>query len=89
VDRSPYAYIKSPNANGKEGEVSNGNGGGEGEPWHWHTKQRKMMKAEISDAFRIRNWVVVVLVLGMLGGVVVSGMVVRQAVSVWRHWREF
>ncbi len=81
MDRSPYAYVKSPNANEKEGAVKNGGGGDE--QWHWHTKQREMMKAEISDAFRIRNWVVVVLVLGMLGGVVVSGAVVRQVLFVW------
>ena len=87
MDRSTYAYVKSPNANRKEGEVKNRQG--EGEPWHWHTKQRELMKAEISDAFRIRHWVVLVLVLGMLGSVVVSGMVVRQAIFVWRHWREF
>ncbi|TVY67362.1 hypothetical protein LSUE1_G009504, partial [Lachnellula suecica] len=58
---SPYAYIKSPNGQGNEKER-------EKEPWHWHTKQRKMMKAEMDDAFRIRGYVMVVLaVLGTVG----------------------
>ncbi|PMD19629.1 hypothetical protein NA56DRAFT_646954 [Hyaloscypha hepaticicola] len=84
---SPYAYIKSPNKE-KDGK---GNGGkvGKGkeeEPWHWHTKQRHMMKAEMEDAFRLRKWVVLVLLAA--GVVAVFGLVavVRWVQYVWRNW---
>lgn len=35
--------------------------GDEGARWHYHTKQRKLMKMEAEDAFRIRGSVLVVL----------------------------
>jgi hypothetical protein len=44
---------------------------GEGGAWHWHTNQRHMMKAELDDAFRMRNRVAVgilSLVLAFLAG---------------------
>lgn len=28
-----------------------------GEHWYWHTHQRKLMKMEVDDAFKIRHWV--------------------------------
>lgn len=56
VDSSPYSYI---------GKVE-GEGNREGEKWFWHTKQRKLMKAEMDDAFRLRNSVAAVLVAGMI-----------------------
>lgn len=55
-----------------------GGGGveGDGETWFWHTTQRKMMKAEVSDAFRLRGGVAVALGICAIGiglGVVVVG----------------
>lgn len=32
-----------------------------GEHWYWHTHQRKLMRMEVDDAFRIRRWVLVVM----------------------------
>lgn len=32
-----------------------------GEHWYWHTHQRKLMRMEVDDAFRIRRWVMVVM----------------------------
>jgi hypothetical protein len=84
---SPYAYIKSPNKE-KDGKGNGGKEGRgkEGEPWHWHTKQRHMMKAEMEDAFRLRKWVVLVLLAA--GVVAVFGVmaVVRWVQYVWRNW---
>lgn len=84
---SPYAYIKSPNKE-KDGKGNGGKGekGTEEEPWHWHTKQRHMMKAEMEDAFKLRKWVVLVLLAA--GVVAVFGLVavVRWAQYVWRNW---
>lgn len=45
-------------------------GGGREKPaekWHWHTMQRKQMQSEFDDAFKLRRWVVMVLLFGMLG----------------------
>lgn len=50
-----------------------GREGGEGmerERWYWRTKQKKMMKAEMADAFRIRRRVVGCL----MGAAVVAGV---------------
>lgn len=71
-----------------------GEGGGKGdgvkergeEEWHWNTQQRKMMKAEVSDAFRIRKGVLVglgVVMLVVLGGVWVIGRWVVSLVWCW------
>jgi len=49
---------------------------GEKEAWHWHTKQRHLMKAEMEDAFKVRKWVVMFLIVGACGtafGVFVVG----------------
>lgn len=56
--QSPYAYV-------------GGSGGqGEGREWVWHTKQRKMLRMEVVDAFELRRWVVVGLgVLAVVLGV--------------------
>ncbi|APA06519.1 hypothetical protein sscle_02g012890 [Sclerotinia sclerotiorum 1980 UF-70] len=63
----PYAYLKSP----YRGQHAEGDRKREEEPWHWHTKQKKMMKMEVSDAFKFRQWVligmaVVAVVIGLL-----------------------
>lgn len=56
--------------------------GNSGEKWHLHTKQKKMMKAEMSDAFKIRKWVMVFLVLG--GGVFcVVGLAMVRFLGRW------
>ncbi|PVH85813.1 hypothetical protein DL98DRAFT_511348 [Cadophora sp. DSE1049] len=54
------------------------------EPWHWHTKQRKMMRAEVEDAFKVRKWVVVFLVLAAVGGVGLLVMMGWWMLGVWR-----
>jgi len=59
---NPYAYVRSPDARGKNGEESKENE----QPWHWNTKQRKMIRMEVVDAFEIRQWVVAGLALGAL-----------------------
>ncbi|KAJ5032535.1 uncharacterized protein L3040_009136 [Drepanopeziza brunnea f. sp. 'multigermtubi'] len=67
VSGGPYSYVRSPDAREKEKEKgspgagdrgANGKGRKKGkeEPWHWHTKQRKMMRAEMEDAFKLRKW---------------------------------
>jgi hypothetical protein len=74
VPTSPYAYIKSPTQLDEGGTNEKKESG---EQWHWHTKQRHMMKAELDDAFRVRKWVVVFLVLTGGVWVLVLGMVWR------------
>ncbi|OBT77883.1 hypothetical protein VF21_03223 [Pseudogymnoascus sp. 05NY08] len=58
---SPYAYVGGSRGQGK---------GGEGEEWVWHTKQRKMLRMEVVDAFELRRWVVAALGVSVvvLGG---------------------
>jgi len=55
------------------------------EPWHWHTKQKKMMRMEIEDAFEMRKTVVVILVAAMVGAALgcvwVAKWVMRTVVS--------
>lgn len=58
----PYAYVKSPNA--RHGEDKKG---AAEEPWHWNTKQKQMMRMEVSDAFEMRKTVVVVMIAIVLG----------------------
>ncbi|TVY52800.1 hypothetical protein LCER1_G006473 [Lachnellula cervina] len=71
---SPYSYVRSPDAKSESGvEHVQGNE----EPWHWHTKQRKMMKAEMDDAFRMRKSVMVFLVLVGVGIAVAVGVIGR------------
>lgn len=69
-EESPYAYVKSPDA--KEDAEKK-----EGEPWHWHTKQRKMMKAEMDDAFKLRKSVMVLLIFAGVGTAVFVGFALR------------
>jgi hypothetical protein len=79
-EQSPYAYVKSPDAK-EDGERK------DGEPWHWHTKQRKMMKAEMDDAFRLRKSVMVFLILAGVGSAVFAGFVLRTLrISIQRYW---
>ena len=69
---SPYAYISAPDA--KNGTTkSKGD-----EPWHWHTKQRQQMKAEISDAFAVRMWVLYALL-----GCALSSLVGAWVIGRW------
>ena len=65
--------------NAKEGKVpaARGGKGEEEERWYWHTMQRKQMKSEVSDAFRVRKWVVLALLLGSAGCLVVVTTGVR------------
>ncbi|KAL3417957.1 hypothetical protein PVAG01_10967 [Phlyctema vagabunda] len=75
----PYAYVRSPHP--KEGASPEGKG--TREPWHWHSKQKKMMKMEVADAFEIRKWVLTAMLV--LGGVlvVVSWIVFRWLLRLW------
>ena len=57
------------------------------EPWHWHTKQRMMMKAEVSDAFKIRKWVLVMLADAGVMGAFGAMMFVRWLVYLWKSRR--
>jgi hypothetical protein len=54
----PYTYVTSPDVlqRQKSGEVVKEQA--TKEPWYWKTKQKKMMKMEVADAFEIRKWVV-------------------------------
>lgn len=64
--KGPYEVVgSSPGA---------GRGMGKQEPWHWHTKQKKLMRAELEDAFKLRKWVVVCVLMGLAVGV--AGVVV-------------
>lgn len=73
--RSPNAGSDSKDGSGRVG-VKDGE-----ETWYWHTKQRKMMRAEVSDAFRLRKSVLIV--MGCAGFAVgVSGVVVGRWVVV-------
>ncbi|KAH7417365.1 hypothetical protein BKA64DRAFT_298917 [Cadophora sp. MPI-SDFR-AT-0126] len=56
------------------------------EPWHWHTKQRKMMRAEVEDAFKVRKWVVVFLVLVAFTGLGLLGTMGWWMLGVWTSW---
>jgi len=69
-EESPYAYVKSPDAK-EETEKK------DGEPWHWHTKQRKMMKAEMDDAFKLRKSVMILLIFAGVGSAVFVGFALR------------
>ncbi|OBT69871.1 hypothetical protein VE03_00471 [Pseudogymnoascus sp. 23342-1-I1] len=76
---SPYAYV------GGGGKSGGGGKGGEREEWVWHTKQRKMLRMEVVDAFELRRWVVVALgvVVVVLGG---AGWWVGRWVWGWWGW---
>ncbi|TVY42554.1 hypothetical protein LSUB1_G001208 [Lachnellula subtilissima] len=76
ADPSPYSYVRSPDLK-SESRDGNGNVEGKEEPWHWHTKQRKMMKAEMDDAFRMRKSVMVFLMLVGVGIAVAVGVIGR------------
>ncbi|KFY13026.1 hypothetical protein V491_06553, partial [Pseudogymnoascus sp. VKM F-3775] len=73
---SPYAYVGSPGKGGTEGES---------EEWVWHTKQRKMLRMEIVDAFELRRWVMAALgvMVVVLGG---AGWWVGWWIWGWLQW---
>lgn len=57
---TPYKYVKVDSTKAKAPVGSD-----EGTRWYYHSKQRKLMKMEVDDAFQIRKTVLVV--LGLLG----------------------
>lgn len=78
-DPDPYARRSEKgdgNGKGREGER-----GKEGEPWHWRTKQRKMMKAEMDDAFRLRGSVMVLMVVVGVASAVLAGFGVKMGIE--------
>ncbi|KAM3077580.1 hypothetical protein ACMFMG_006916 [Clarireedia jacksonii] len=79
----PYTYIRSPYREPLPGREERREERREDEPWHWHTKQRKMMKMEVSDAFEVRHTVLA----GML--VTVCGMgwlTLYLGNCMWQMW---
>ncbi|CAL3962332.1 unnamed protein product [Diplocarpon coronariae] len=82
-DRGPYAYVKSPASREMEQErdASSSSGRANEEPWHWHTKQGKMMRAEMEDAFKLRKWVVIALVGVLFNGVMAVWMLGRWVIG--------
>ncbi|TGO52731.1 hypothetical protein BCON_0136g00270 [Botryotinia convoluta] len=75
----PYAYIKSPS----RGQNAEGIKRKEEEPWHWNTKQKKMMKMEVSDAFKFRQWVLVGMAVVAAG---IGLLVLYLANWIWQIW---
>lgn len=67
---APYQYVRVDSNN----PGTPGPGEGEGSRWYYHSKQRKLMKMEVEDAFQIRGSVLVI--LGLLA-----------AVGTWAAWR--
>lgn len=58
---APYKYVKVNSTKPKAPAESDG-----GTRWFYHSKQRKLMKMEVDDAFQIRKTVLVVMaVLGV------------------------
>lgn len=53
---TPYQYVRVDRGN--PGQPTAGD---EGTKWYYHTKQRKLMRMEAEDAFRIRGSVLVIL----------------------------
>jgi hypothetical protein len=78
----PYTYVKSPDIlqQQKSGEVVNEQTAKE-EPWHWNTKQKKMMKMELADAFEMRKRVVLVMVLVVAVFAALAGWLVRWIIG--------
>jgi len=89
LPESPYAYVKSPNAEerSRSGTAIEKGKEKEKEPWHWHTKQRHLMKAEMDDAFRVRKWVAVFMLLLGLGIAVGGAVLVRWCLWLWKNWK--
>ncbi|TGO35603.1 hypothetical protein BHYA_0152g00080 [Botrytis hyacinthi] len=75
----PYAYIKSPS----RGQNAEGIKRKEEEPWHWNTKQKKMMKMEVSDAFKLRQWVLIGMAVVATG---IGLLVLYLANWIWQIW---
>lgn len=73
---SPYQYVRvnaiSPAAIAPSEKD-------EGQRWHYHTKQRKLMKMEVDDAFHIRGSVLVVLGLVVAIGTLVTWRIASVA----------
>ncbi|KFH41108.1 hypothetical protein ACRE_081850 [Hapsidospora chrysogenum ATCC 11550] len=62
--------------------LTNGGTGVDGQPYY-HTMQRKLLKMEASEAFRLRNTVLALFAIGGIGVVVGSWYLVSE---VFRHW---
>ena len=61
--RQPYEYVGVHNTSAAEPQPFQREDG----RWHYHSKQRKLLKMEVDDAFRIRTTVLVVLGLVLAG----------------------
>lgn len=66
---APYQYVRV-NSSGPATPTT----GKEGTKWYYHSKQRKLMKMEVDDAFQIRGSVLTV--LGLLA-----------VLATWASWR--
>ena len=80
---SPYAYVKSPHIQAADAKDFKEESEPRDQPWYWHTKQRKMMKAEVADAFKIRKWVLVSLFAISAGSVFGTFILVRWCLEIW------
>jgi hypothetical protein len=78
----PYTYVKSPDIvqRQKSGEVVNKQTT-KGEPWHWNTKQTKMMKMELADAFEMRTRVVLAMAVVVAVFAALVGWLVRWSIG--------
>jgi len=79
----PYYYVHAPKRDGqtailRQRASAGGKGGGENEAsgrgWFYRTKQRKLLKMEVDQAFEIRSTVLCIM------GLVLAG-------STWALWR--
>jgi len=62
----PYTYVKSPDIlqRQKNGEVIEEQAAKD-ELWHWNTKQKKMIKMEVADAFEMRKRIVLAMAVAV------------------------
>ncbi|PQE12680.1 ATP phosphoribosyltransferase protein [Rutstroemia sp. NJR-2017a BBW] len=75
----PYTYIRSPYREPPPGREERR----EDEPWHWHTKQRKMMKMEVSDAFEVRHTVLAGMLVTVCG---MTWLTLYLGNCMWQMW---
>ncbi|KAG9253529.1 uncharacterized protein F5Z01DRAFT_143389 [Emericellopsis atlantica] len=66
----PYEDGTSPNA-------------GTGVPWYYHTKQKKLLRMETEDAFKIRSTMLVFLAVLVTSAVAGSWWLIRSIVQLW------
>ncbi|KAH8815481.1 hypothetical protein F5884DRAFT_772503 [Xylogone sp. PMI_703] len=82
-DQVPYAYVRSPSEG--DGASPGGKDGKEG-GWYFHSKQRKLMKMEVSDAFRIRKRVALGMILVSMVVALVNWVLLRYITRVGMRW---